>query len=133
MSKFTKKEDIKSFEDACAYLDNHALIPNMDSIPEKYRKAIFAHYKLCVIAEAINKIENEGESWTPDWSNHSEYKYYPWFDMGSPSGVGFSFGVGAYWSSDSDCGSRLCFISRSAAMYAGEQFEEIYKEYFVMG
>src|SRR5690606_6367325 len=132
MSKFTKKEDIKTFEDACEYLGNLALITNLDTIPETYRNAMFAHYKLCIIAEAINKIENDGQHWTPDWTKSREYKYYPWFIMGSPSGVGFSFYDLGLWLTRSTCGSRLCFISREAAIYAGEQFEGLYKEYFVM-
>ena len=132
MKNFKTKEDIKTFEDACEYLDDLALIPNLDTMPEKYRKPLFAHYKLCIIAEAINTIENNGKHWTPDWENGQWDKYYPWFRMGSSSGVGFSFGVGDGWSSGSGCGSRLCFISREAAIYAGEQFESLYKEYFVM-
>src|SRR5690606_31867454 len=132
MSKFTKKEDIKTFEDACEYLGNLALITNLDTIPETYRNAMFAHHKICIIAEAINKIENDGQHWTPDWTNGEWDKYYPWFEMGSPSGVGFSFVGDDYWVANSDCGSRLCFISREAAIYAGEQFEDLYKEYFVM-
>lgn len=132
MEKFKTKEDIKTFEDACEYLGDLALIPNLDTMPEKYRKPLFAHYKLCIIAEAINTIENKGKHWTPDWENRQSDKYYPWFCMASSSGVGFSFDGDVSWRTVSDCSSRLCFISRAAAIYAGEQFESLYKEYFVM-
>ena len=87
---------------------------------------MLAHYKLCVIAEALN------EGWKPDWSNWNQYKYYPWFEMGSPSGVGFSYDGYGNWASLSIVGSRLCFKSRELATYAGKQFEELYKEYFVL-
>src|SRR5690606_30815276 len=112
MSKFTKKEDIKTFEDACEYLGNLALITNLDTIPETYRNAMFAHYKLCIIAEAINKIENDGQHWTPDWTKSREYKYYPWFIMGSPSGVGFSFDANV-------SGRRIRVAARAFVLFQG--------------
>lgn len=33
----------------------------------------------------IRTVLNEG--WTPDWTNSGQYKYYPWFDMSSGSGL----------------------------------------------
>ena len=78
----------------------------------------------------IVKAFNEG--WTPDWTNGSEYKYYPWFKMGSPSGGGFSYGDYVNWASHSLVGSRLCFKSSELAKYAGTQFEDIYKEFLTL-
>ena len=121
-------EKIKTFEDACEALG----IKSEDfkiTYPENvshHGKAFAAHMKLVIIAEALN------EGWKPNWSDWDEYKYYPWFRMGSPSGVGFScLGCGRDFTA-SDVGSRLCFKSRELAKYAGNQFEELYKEYFVL-
>lgn len=95
-----------------------------------------AYKKMKVITRALNTDQETKEAWTPDWSNYDQGKYYPWFDMDADekdaAGVGFSF-LG--YDSDltlSDVGSRLCFKSRELAKYAGQQFTEIYKEYFVI-
>ena len=123
------KEKVKSFEDACNTL---GLNPEEFKIqyPEQFAhhsKAIQAHLKLVIIAEALN------EGWTPNWDDWDERKYYPWFDMEGSSGSGFSFHVCVCDCSDSHVGSRLCFASRELAEYAGEQFTDLYKDYFVTG
>lgn len=135
MATTTKKqpitERVKTFEDACSVLniDPAAVISNFEFFPEHHRKAMAAHAKLIIIAEALN------EGYRPDWNNNSEYKYYPWFDMEdadkSQAGSGFSFGDYVYWLTDSNVGSRLCFKTRELAKYAGEQFKELYKDYFL--
>jgi hypothetical protein len=120
-------EKIKSFEDACQLLGIEANLPELSVLPENHQKAIVAHYKLVIIAEALN------EGWKPNWDNDDEYKYYPWFDMeGSSSGSVFSYYAYDYWTSYSTIGSRLCFKSRELARYIGETFIDLYKEYFVI-
>lgn len=113
--------DIKTFEDACKVrgIDPNNL-PDFSMIPEQHRQALTDHYKLVIIAEALN------EGWKPDWNNDDEYKYYPWFDM--ENGCVFD-GYGCYFT-DSFVGSRLCYRSREIAEYAGKQFEDLYKSYF---
>ncbi|WP_265427858.1 hypothetical protein [Chryseobacterium sp. YIM B08800] len=120
-------EKVKSFEDACQVLKIEANLPQVEKLPENNQKAIIAHYKLVIIAEALN------EGWEPNWSNSAEYKYYPWFDMeGSSSGAGFSYDDFDYWITYSYFGSRLCFKSRELAKYIGENFTDLYKDYFVL-
>lgn len=121
--------DIETFEDACKALNlnSETVIPNFSEYPEEDRKALIAHAKLVIIAKAING------GWKPDWSNDDQYKYYPWFYMaGSASGGGFSYGGYDRWTTGSIVGSRLCFETREKAKYAGKQFENLYKEYFVI-
>ena len=118
------KERIKTFMDVLEHLniDEDDFVERIEDMTEDEA----AYVKIKLIVRTLN------EGWVPDWSNSSQYKYYPWFHMGSSSGVGFSFLVDDRWVTHSNCGSRLCFISREAAIYAGEQFESLYKEYFVM-
>jgi hypothetical protein len=83
-------EKIKSFEDACSELKLDPIhVPDVSMLPEKHRCALIAHYKLIVIAEALN------QGWQPNWNDHDEYKYYPWFEVEAskekPSGFGFSY------------------------------------------
>lgn len=73
------------------------------------------------------------EGWLPDWTNSNEYKYFPWFNMSSSSGVGFSSRDYGVWNTLSYVGSRLCFKSSDLASYAGKLFEqEIYKPLFTI-
>lgn len=120
-------EKIKTFEDACKALnlDSEKVLPDFSNYPSHHAKAMMAHAKLVIIAEALN------EGGTPDWNNGKYDKYYPWFKMGGSSGSGFSFDSHGGWDSHSDCGSRLCFKTRELAKYAGTQFEDLYKEYFL--
>ena len=125
MSKITEK--VKSFEDACKVLKRDTTLPDFTMIPEKDRKPLIAHYKITVICEALNKGHIH------DWNNGKRDKWYPYFYMkGSSSSGRFSFNYSGYLRSSSDCGSRLCYKSEELADYAGTQFEDLYKEYFVV-
>ena len=119
---------IKTFEDACKALklDPEKVLPDFSMFPEQHRKAMTAHAKLIIIAQALNG------NWKPDWDNGEWDKYYPWFDMDSSSGSGFSYDGYDDWCSISLVGSRLCFKSRELAEYAGKQFEDLYRDYFVI-
>lgn len=84
------------------------------------------HFKHQFIAELLCKSLNEG--WIPNWDDSSEGKYYPWFKMSSS---GFRFCDYVNWCTYSDVGSRLCFKSRKLAEYAGQQFEDVYKQFMI--
>lgn len=87
-------KDIKSYEDACAFLGkepvdfeelNDTLENNgFEPLPEHE----IAYKKLEIIAKALNF------GWCPNWADFDECKYYPWFDIKkeTPAGVG-----GAYY------------------------------------
>ncbi|MGK0174049.1 MAG: hypothetical protein ACI9AT_000412, partial [Ulvibacter sp.] len=79
------------------------------------------------VIKLICKSLNQG--WTPDWSDLSEYKYVPWFEINDSSG--FRCDAYAYWFSVANFGSRLCFKTKELAEYAGKQFEEVYKDFMV--
>jgi len=121
--------EIKTFDDACAKLGINPEEIKLTT-PEQlnhHAKALVAHIKLVIITEALN------DGWKPDWTDGEWNKYYPWFEMGSASGAGFSSVGYGNWRAYSTAGSRLCFKSRELAKYAGTQFEDIYKEAFVLG
>jgi hypothetical protein len=127
----TTTKSIKSFEDACEKLSlDPAALPDFSMMPEKHRKALLAHAKLIIICEALN------EGWTPDWNDQSQYKYHPFFEVDAndenPAGFGFSFTTYDGWLTYADVGSRLCFKSSELAKYAGKQFADLYKDYFLI-
>lgn len=113
---------VKSFEDACQVLGISTNVPEVKGLPRKHQKAIIANYKLIVIAEALN------EGWKPNWQDSDEYKYYPWFDMSNPAGVGYS--ATDYSASDTDAnfGSRLCLKNRELAIYFGQTFTDLFND-----
>lgn len=113
---------VKSFEDACQVLGISTNVPEVKGLPRKHQKAIIANYKLIVIAEALN------EGWKPNWQDSDEYKYYPWFDMSNPAGVGFSNTNTAASHTHANFGSRLCLKNRELAIYFGQTFTDLFND-----
>lgn len=113
---------VKSFEDACQVLGISTNVPEVKGLPRKHQKAIIANYKLIVIAEALN------EGWKPNWQDSDEYKYYPWFDMSNPAGVGYSYTTNAASSTAASFGSRLCLKNRELAIYFGQTFTDLFND-----
>lgn len=113
---------VKSFEDACQVLGISTNVPEVKGLPRKHQKAIIANYKLIVIAEALN------EGWKPNWQDSDEYKYYPWFDMSNPAGVGYSNAYTTASSTAAPVGSRLCLKNRELAIYFGQTFTDLFND-----
>jgi hypothetical protein len=113
---------VKSFEDACQVLGISTNVPEVKGLPRKHQKAIIANYKLIIIAEALN------EGWKPNWQDSDEYKYYPWFDMSNPAGVGYSFTTHAASYAHANFGSRLCLKNRELAIYFGQTFTDLFND-----
>lgn len=148
------RERIKTFEDACEALGNHAFVNQYRRIIEEQNppmdetaKDLIAYLKLRIICAALN------EGWEPTFANE-EYRWYPWFVVytkeeldrmseeklrrvvGRSNGNANAYGglvyAGAYVASsvsDSYGGSRLAFKSEELADYAGKQFIEIYADF----
>jgi hypothetical protein len=115
---------IKSFEDACKHIGIEPILPVVSALPEDMQKPVIANYKLLIVYKAINN------GWKPDWSDHNQYKYFPWFRVLS-SGSGFAHSACAYYlSSSSSVGSRLCTDSEEKVMYIAENFEQEYVDCF---
>jgi hypothetical protein len=113
---------VKSFEDACQVLGISTNVPEVKGLPRKHQKAIIANYKLIVIAEALN------EGWKPNWQDSDEYKYYPWFDMSNPAGVGCSNTHLTASYTYASLGSRLCLKNRELAIYFGQTFTDLFND-----
>jgi hypothetical protein len=118
------KERIKDFADVLKENGKDPFAFN-DSI-QGLTKDEIAYKQLKLIAKTFN------EGWTPDWSNGNEYKYYPWFVIGSPAGVGFSYHGCDGWTTDSCVGSRLCFKSSALAKHVGNLFLNIYQDFLTL-
>ncbi|HEX5555318.1 MAG TPA: hypothetical protein VFX43_18915 [Chitinophagaceae bacterium] len=117
----TKK--IKSYEAACKALNQDPTLPEFPALSAAEKKAAIAHYKLVIIAKALN-----GE-WKPDWGDWGQDKYFPWFDFRDGR---FVFNSVNYFYSYSYLGSRLCFRDRDTAKYAATQFIDLYNDYYLL-
>ncbi len=97
-------------------------------MPEGDAEPLIAHYKITKIVEAHNKLNG---NWKADWGNYRQYKYSVWkgtkSDESKPSGFGFSSTDCDDWLTDTYVGSRLTVGSREAALYIGNDFEELFE------
>ena len=112
---------IKTYEDACLELGEQPM-------DEKNLKELgltndeITYRKIKTITKALN------EGWEADWTDSSQYKYYPWFSISSRDFVFFSM---CYYCSNAFAGisSHFCFKSSELAKYAGEQFLSLYSDF----
>ena len=127
-------QNIKTLEDACAALGTTV----QEQFPEDAKNHLtddeLAYRELKIIAKALN--QSDGKAWEPDWSDWNQRKFYPWLEVdtsdGNKAGSGFS-------DCDYDCdytftsvGSRLCFKKSELARYAGRQFADQYKRFWLI-
>ena len=99
-------------------------LPDFSMIPEKFRTQLTTCFLLMVIFEAIN------DGWEPDFSDHSQGKYYPWPWFLS-SGFGFSDSGYYYAHSTTLVGSRLCTDNSEKAIYILNQFPDLWKNWLL--
>lgn len=97
----------------------------VSEVNPKHIKALIAYNRLCTIAQAWNKADR----FEPDFSNTSQYKYFPWFVYDDGAAVF----VCAYTNSASThapayIGYRLCFKTRERAMQFGKQFIDLWNQ-----
>lgn len=120
---FTKITDrIKTFDDVLEVLEIDP--DDFEEQCENLEVDEVAYKKIKLIAKVLN------EGWEPNWNDSNQAKYYPWprvnANSSKPSGFSFSDSDFICTYSPSYVGSRLCFKSSELAIYALEQFKEIY-------
>ena len=100
----------------------------VSEVNPKHIKALIAYNRLCTIAQAWNKADG----FEPDFSNTSQYKYFPWFvyDNGAAGFVcAITHNAATY--ANACIGSRLCFKTRERAMQFGKQFIDLWNDVFL--
>lgn len=110
----------------CVQLEDVARL--VSELNPKHIKALIAYNRLCTIAQAWNKADG----FEPDFSNTSQYKYFPWFvyDNGA---AGFVYANTIYTATlaRATIGSRLCFMTRERAEQFGKQFIDLWNDVFL--
>ena len=141
------RDRIKTFEDAKRELgDEHPLVKEWN-LGDNLSADLEAYLKLRIIAAALN------EGWKPEFTT-DEWRYYPYFYLVTNDEIekmdddersrvvlrsynhavasGGIVYAGAFYDSShayTSYGSRLAFKNRDLAIYAGQQFIDIYAEY----
>lgn len=91
-------------------------------------KAMQSLYMLVIIAQAWNKIDG----FTPDWSDGSQWKYFPWFAYKKNKGhAGFVYALRTATYANADVGSRLCFKSSNRARQFGKMFTDLFNDFLL--
>ena len=100
----------------------------VSEVNPKHIKALIAYNRLCTIAQAWNKADG----FEPDFSNTSQYKYFPWFEY-SMDAAGFVCAStnNAAATANATVGSRLCFMTRERAEQFGKQFIDLWNDVFL--
>jgi hypothetical protein len=119
-----KPKDVSGIQTLDDLLKENGITP---AVFENECKELTRDERAYRIIKLLAKTLNQG--WEPDWSTSDEYKYYPWFEMGSS---GFRFGVCGGWDSYSGVGSRLCFKTRELCEHASKHFVEVYKDFMII-
>lgn len=121
---------IKTYEEACKKqgIDPEKNLPYKNP-KNGSQKALNALARLFVIIPVLNMQANKNKEWTPNWTD-GNWKYYPWIDMSSGSGL--SYGGCGNVGSGSIVGSRLCFINREVAKYCFETFKSDYEDFMLI-
>ena len=144
--------EIKTFEDACKQLGISAEYLLVDSLgdTETFLQAN-AFYKLMIIQKAINNgvwRDKDGWSYYPYWRLYSKDEMESMSERGKQergirqliscadavdtesSGVRRADLSGRCAEAHTDFGFPLCFNSKEAALYAANQFEDLFFQYY---
>lgn len=150
-------ERVKTFDDACHELgETHPLVQHLNLFEHHLADHldgmddVLAYLKMRIVVAALN------EGWTPDWGSKDEYKWYPWFyilteeeyndldDDAKCRFVGRAYNIAVAYgglvysnaysvssNSVTNYGARLAFKSKELAVYAGQQFGELWASFLI--
>jgi len=101
-----------------------AVLEAFKALPENDRAHFEADYKLKVAIEALNKEDNNGEAWKPNFDgNNDQRELWVWI-KNNPDGVGFVVGdANTFWAnSNAYVGSRHVLKSMDVFYRLKENF-----------
>lgn len=148
---YTDYHNIKTYEDACEAIGVKPIVRLLVEDEDGHKEEVadiahLAYIKLCTIARALNN--------DPDFPRFTkdEYRYMPWFYLYNQKeidemdeedrnqlvlwgGLRITVRIAASyigWSfSSASFGSRLAVKSSEIAIYFGEQFKELWKDFLI--
>lgn len=112
--------DVTTYSKVCTKLKESQIIEEyFNNFPKEDRKKLAAFAKI----KQLERFYNQG--WIPNWSNTSEYKYYPYFSLSSGGCLWFNGSL----SYDSGF-SELCGVYKTSEIsnFVGKTYIDIYKD-----
>lgn len=145
---YTDYHNIKTYEDACEAIGVKPIVRLLVEDEDGHKEEVadiahLAYIKLCTIARALNNDPNFPR-FTKD-----EYRYTPWFYLYNQKEIDemdeedrnrlvlwggdacADCGLASWSSSGALLGSRLAVKSSEIAIYFGEQFKELWKDFLI--
>ena len=141
---YTDYHNIKTYEDACEAIGVKPIVRLLVEDEDGHKEEVadiahLAYIKLYTIARALNN--------DPDFPRFTkdEYRYTPWFylynqkeidemdeeDNGAYCGLASATSYYDWSYSFANIGSRLAVKSSEIAIYFGEQFKELWKDFLI--
>lgn len=110
---------IKTYSELCKkYKIKKLKISDFKFLPIEQREKALAYHQI----RTIEKIYNG--DWVIDWKNHSQYKYFPWFEYKFGQGLVYDCSLYRYSCSD---GPVAYFKDEKTSIFIGKVFINIYK------
>lgn len=109
-----------NFEEACSITgDNPNDVNFSTGTPDE-----IAYKILKVATRAINREDNDGKDWVPDWQDSDEQKWQAWWDLekdkNNPSG--FRFDASCYVGTFTVTPARLCCKTEAGLKHSADKF-----------
>lgn len=123
---FDPVEEIVSLEVACTHTgaDRHTAVP-YETPANDDQECINAFAALIQINRAFNQNKKKL------WGSNTPPKYYPWWNMPTPSGVGLSFYGAAFDYSRTVVPARLTLLNRSHVEVVAKRFPQLFEKLMV--
>lgn len=138
---FNPKHRVLSFEDACSEqgVDPSAK-PLVDSLPPRFQRSVLNYYKLLVITEALNDVDDGKDNEVRHYVENNPYYQEKWCIKAADDGKDGE--VRLYVDNELTCPctshvrtysispfeAQLCFNDRETAKYALKAFKPLYME-----
>ena len=119
---------IKTVEAAFSYTNRDlAVMEAFKSLPENDRAHFEADYKLKVAIEALNKEDNNGEAWKPNFDGNNEQRELWVWIKNNPDGVSFVVDdTNSFWTyTNANVGSRHVLKSMNVFHRLKENFMDL--------
>ena len=121
-----------NFEEACHMSNIGPAIPDLSGFSEKLQRKMIALYKLEVISEVNNAIENGGEKWEANYADTNEAKFLALFDIvkdeKAPRGFRLVCDDYAYVRGATASGARPPLKTPELTEFMGKECPELYAD-----
>ena len=122
---YTDYHNIKTYEDACEAIGVKPIVRLLVEDEDGHKEEVadiahLAYIKLCTIARALN---NDPRNRLVLWGGNAHY--------GASCGLAAAHSFNDWSHSSAAVGSRLAVKSSEIAIYFGEQFKELWKDFLI--